>query len=162
MIALDLNHGERFRLIEGNKVQPDIHECIVTGRPKSWQMYPGVVARNMQTGHYIGLGPAYSVKLVPPRTERQTPGLDTERTAMNDSAKMLHQIVQSMEERIGNNAKVEIAKRGADLIIHVFFFSIELHCTEYIFNVTTMTDDESEKALSKAIDEIKAQYQKWK
>lgn len=78
MIALDLNHGERFRLIEGNKVQPDIHECIVTGRPKSWQMYPGVVARNMRTGHYIGLGPAYSVKLVPPRTERQTPGLDTD------------------------------------------------------------------------------------
>ncbi len=73
MIAIDLNHGERFRLIENGTPNPDIYECIVTNRPEQWLMYPGVVYRNMRTGQYGGLGPAHTVQLQKPRVERWTP-----------------------------------------------------------------------------------------
>lgn len=80
----------------------------------------------------------------------------------NMNAAVLYQMIQMMEEQIGNGVKIEITRRGNDLVIHSFFFSIELHDTRYIHNAQELTAKEGEQALKVAIEQIKIAYDTWK
>ncbi len=76
------------------------------------------------------------------------------------NAKQIHAAIATIEERIGNGVKVEIFRRGRDLVIHFFFFNIETTFVEYINDAQDMDDQEAEQAMEDKINKVQEAYEK--